>query len=200
VIDGIFARSEVDWAEPSRPAPPDPAAMDADRSVIPAIGDDGALFAVGKMEAHRRGILHQAVSVFVFSGDELLIQQRAAHKYHCGSLWANTCCTHPHWGEGVHDAAMRRVREELGFSVPLTAAREFTYRVAVTDGLVEHERVQVFRGVADKRRLRMDINPDEVQATLWVSPDALRRGASYGTKELAPWFRIYLQHWDQLGL
>ncbi|MDB4787472.1 NUDIX domain-containing protein, partial [Flavobacteriales bacterium] len=52
-----------------------------------------------KMEAHREGRLHRAFSVFILnSRGELLLQQRAHHKYHSGGLWTNTCCSHPREG------------------------------------------------------------------------------------------------------
>ena len=69
--------------------------------IIPAIAEDGTLYPVEKMAAHRAGQQHLAISVFVFSQNRLLLQQRAASKYHCPGKWANTCCTHPHWGETV---------------------------------------------------------------------------------------------------
>src|SRR5262245_60925262 len=116
------------------------------QSLIPAIARDGTLFAVGKMDAHRRGQKHLAVSVFVFAGDAMLIQRRADGKYHCGGLWANTCCTHPHWGETTSDCAHRRLVEELGLKLPLFLRSVVEYRADVGSGLVENERVHVFRG------------------------------------------------------
>jgi isopentenyl-diphosphate delta-isomerase len=172
----------------------------ADVGIIPAIAADGSLFPIGKMAAHRHGVLHQAVSVFVFSGDELLIQQRAATKYHCGSQWANSCCTHPHWGEDAQTAADRRVREELGCSVDLAPARILTYAAKVTAGLFEHERVQVFRGAADKATLQLAPDPDEVQDTRWVSLSALRSEMSRRPHDFTPWFQIYLARWSDLGI
>jgi isopentenyl-diphosphate delta-isomerase len=176
-----------------------PVDQPTDPNVIPAIADDGSLFAIGKMEAHRRGILHQAVSVFVFCGDELLIQQRAATKYHCGLQWANTCCTHPHWGEQAEAAANRRVHEELGIRVALTPTRTLTYRADVTDGLCEHEQVRVFRGTADRASLRPAPDPDEVHALRWASPHILRAELRRRPEKFAPWFRIYLARWAELG-
>lgn len=168
--------------------------------VIPGIAADGVLFPVGKMEAHRYGILHQAVSVFVFSGDELLLQQRAVGKYHCGSQWANSCCTHPHWGESGQAAADRRLREELGVSVHLTRARVITYAARVTDGLLEHERVEVFQGMVDKLSLRVEPDPDEVQNVRWMSLAALREEARDSPQQFTPWLRIYLARWAELGI
>ena len=72
-----------------------------DARLIAAIDGDGQRFAIDKLEAHRKGLLHDAVSVFVFDGEDMLIQQRAAAKYHCPGLWANACCTHPDWGEVI---------------------------------------------------------------------------------------------------
>jgi len=78
--------------------------------VILVDAQDQALGLMEKMEAHRRGLLHRAFSVFVLNRKgELLLQQRAAHKYHSGQLWTNTVCSHPREGEAVEAAAHRRM-------------------------------------------------------------------------------------------
>ena len=83
---------------------------------IPA-WDKGTLQPLEKMEVHKKGLRHKAISVFLFSGKELLIQQRALNKYHTPGLWANTCCTHPYWQETSEACAMRRLYQELGINV-----------------------------------------------------------------------------------
>ncbi len=168
--------------------------------LIPAIADDGSLFPVEKMEAHRRGLLHLAVSVFVFAGDEMLIQRRDAGKYHSGGQWANACCSHPNWGESPRNAAARRLHEELGVRLPLSRANAVTYKASVGQGLTEHERVQVFFGVADKARLFTRPDPTEVSETRWASRITLNEEMSSRPLDFAPWFRIYLERWDELGL
>ncbi len=174
------------------------AAADA---VIPAIGADGRLYRAGKMDAHRRGLKHLAVSVFVFDADRLLIQRRAATKYHCAGLWANACCSHPHWDESVEAAAARRLREELGVEgLKLSRAATIDYRAPVTMGLVENERVTIFRGDADADALAFDLNPDEVSAVRWIALGDLRREAAEAPEAFAPWLRIYLSRWEELGL
>jgi isopentenyl-diphosphate delta-isomerase len=168
-------------------------------NLIPAIASDGGLFPIDKMEAHRTGLLHQAVSVFVFSGNEILIQRRAAAKYHCGRQWANTCCTHPYWNESLAEAAHRRTFEELGFFISLVPTRAITYSTPVSKSLFEHELVQLYRGVAEKKNLRILPNPDEVMETRWATPDRLRAEIRAQPLSFAPWFRIYLKRWDELG-
>lgn len=167
--------------------------------LIPAIGADGKLFAMEKMQAHRSGQLHQAVSVFLFCGDEMLIQRRAIGKYHCGGLWANSCCTHPHWGETLAAAARRRLWEELGVWLRLSAGGTLTYRARVGKGLIEHERVRLFRAEADKAKLRLLPDPNEVMETGWISRAALLAGMEQRPQDYAPWFRIYMSRWDELG-
>ncbi len=172
-----------------------------DPILIPGIAADGALYPIEKLAAHRKGALHQAVSVFLFDGDLLLIQKRAADKYHCGGLWANSCCSHPHWGESLEACAKRRVREELGFDPPPLAPRgAFEYRAAVGNGLWEHERVRLFRAEVDRARLEAAPDPAEVEAIDWRSVADLRAEAGDERAPLAPWFRIYLASWDALGL
>jgi len=168
-------------------------------SVIPGIAANGALYPIDKMEAHRQAALHLAVSVFVTSGDRLLLQRRALTKYHCGGLWANTCCSHPHWGEAPADSATRRLREELGITLPLKACSIVEYKARVTDGLWEHERVHIFRGdAAGTIPLRLDAA--EVLDTRWAGIEELRQDLAVSPEVYAPWFRIYLDRWNELGL
>ena len=168
--------------------------------IIPAIAEDGSFYQIEKMEAHRQGALHLAISVFIFDGDEMLIQRRADGKYHCGGLWANACCSHPHWQESALDAANRRLGEELGCALPLTPRGETTYRADVGAGLWEHERVSLFRGDVARDDLALDLNPDEVSAVRWASVDALRAEVVAAPETITPWFRIYLDQWEALGV
>lgn len=75
--------------------------------------DDREIGQLEKMEAHRLGVLHRAFSVVLFnSKGELLLQQRAAHKYHSPLLWTNACCSHPRPEETVLNAAKRRLQKK----------------------------------------------------------------------------------------
>lgn len=176
---------------------------DRDVRLIPAIGADGARYPVDKLDAHRRGLLHDAVSVFLFDANgEMLIQQRAPSKYHCPGQWANACCTHPDWGEDAGAGASRRLGEELGLS-PAPRLQEFgetTYRADVGSGLIEHERVRLYRAQVNREMLRFDLNRDEVSAVRWIRLDALHRLALTNPETLTPWLRIYLERWERLGL
>lgn len=172
----------------------------SDTITIPAIDRNGALYPIEKMEAHREAVLHLAVSVFVFWADRLLIQKRAEGKYHCGGLWANTCCTHPNWGEDLETAAVRRLREELGLGVPNLEHRSvIDYRAAVGEGLWECERVHVFRYRAETPP-RFEPAPDEVSETRWATLAEVREELRASPERFAPWFRIYVSRWSELNL
>ncbi|MGY6547605.1 MAG: isopentenyl-diphosphate Delta-isomerase [Roseinatronobacter sp.] len=161
-------------------------------TLIPA-WDGGVLTPIDKLEVHQRGLKHKAVSVFVTEGDRVLIQRRARHKYHTPGLWANTCCSHPHWGESDLECAQRRLSEELGITgLDLRHAGEIEYRADVGAGLVEHEVVQVFtaRAMPD---LPVAPNPDEVADTDWINLSALRAVTERYPERFTPWLRIYLR-------
>lgn len=160
-------------------------------ALIPA-WENGVLQPIDKMDVHRRGLKHKAISVFVTEGDRVLIQRRALNKYHTPGLWANTCCTHPHWGESDLDCAERRLREELGITgLALCHAGEIEYRADVGAGLIEHELVQVYtaRVMPD---LSITPNPDEVADTDWINLPALRAVVERVPERFTPWLRIYL--------
>lgn len=166
---------------------------------IPAVAENGSLFPIEKMQAHVLGQLHLAVSVFVFDGDLLLIQKRASGKYHCGGLWANTCCTHPHWRETLEACAARRLGEELGFSVSLTRHQTVDYMADVGNGLREHERVTLFSAAVDRHAIDLAPNPGEVEETRWISHADLFDETAAQPEAFTPWFRIYLDRFPGLS-
>lgn len=152
----------------------------------------GRLVPVEKLEVHRRGLRHKAVSVFVMSRGRVLLQQRALGKYHTPGLWANTCCTHPGWDEDPADCARRRLSEELGIEglAPLHRDR-IEYRADVGQGLTEHEVVDIYLAEAPPG-LRPRPNPAEVMAVRWADLHALAAEVAARPDEFTPWLRIYL--------
>jgi isopentenyl-diphosphate Delta-isomerase len=141
-----------------------------------------------KLRAHRDGALHRALSVFVFDDDDrLLLQRRAAGKYHSGGEWTNTCCSHPRPGEPVDEAARRRLREEMGIDCPVEKAFEFMYREDVGGGLIEHELDHVFVG-----RWSGEPRPDPAEADgwRWLSLAEAAEDASAHPERYTAWFRL----------
>jgi isopentenyl-diphosphate delta-isomerase len=161
------------------------------QTLIPAWIDD-TLKPVEKLDAHIRGLRHKAISVFILHKGNILIQRRAMCKYHTPGLWANTCCTHPHWDETSLDCATRRLDEELGITgVTLNYRDRVEYRADVGGGLVEHEVVDIF--VADVDEMpKLSPDPDEVMATRWVRYVDLIQQVVNEPARFTPWLRIYL--------
>lgn len=165
--------------------------------MIPAFVE-GRLEPVEKLDVHRRGLRHPAVSVFVMRDGSILLQQRALTKYHTPGLWANTCCTHPHWGEAAATCAARRLDEELGLrDLPMRGAGVLEYRADLGGGLTEHEIVDIFVAEAPAG-VEPLANPDEVAATTWVTLTDLHRQIAARPEQFTPWLRIYLAHHAQL--
>jgi isopentenyl-diphosphate delta-isomerase len=149
-----------------------------------------------KMEAHEKALLHRAFSIFLFNGNgEMLLQQRAASKYHSPLLWTNACCSHPMPGETIEAAAKRRLQEELGFETTLTKAFHFTYKAAFENGLTEHEFDHVLVGVYEGE---MKLNTEEVQSIKYLSASALMSELQQQPNNYTEWFKIafpLLQDW-----
>jgi len=156
--------------------------------VILVDGQDVATGVMEKMEAHRKALLHRAFSVFVFNDEgEMLVQQRAMNKYHSGGLWTNSCCSHPRPGEDTALAASRRLKEEMGFTTPLTEVFSFTYQADFDNGLAEHEFDHVFVGYYNGR-----IDPDaaEVSNHAYWSMEKISLALTEQPGSFTAWFRI----------
>lgn len=149
---------------------------------------DNPVGSAPKLEAHEKGLLHRAVSVLLFnSRGELLVQRRAAGKYHSGGLWANSCCTHPQVGEPSLAAAARRVREELGITARLAPLKTFVYRARLDNGMLEHEFDHLFAGRSDELP---SPDPSEVSECRYLSLPSLREEMRRHPERFAVWFRL----------
>ena len=141
-----------------------------------------------KMEAHQKGLLHRAFSVFVFNKKgEMLLQQRAKEKYHSGGLWTNTCCSHPAPGESTDAAAVRRLQEEMGFQTPLKESFSFMYKTTFDNGLTEHEIDHVFIGEYEDA---IEPNPAEVEHYEYRTMDNIRDAIQHTPHLFTSWFKI----------
>lgn len=159
--------------------------------------NDQAIGFMEKLQAHKIGKLHRAVSVFVFNDEgHLMIQQRAFEKYHSGALWANTACSHPHKGEPVEAAAHRRLKEEMGFDCVLHKKFCFTYKSVFNNGLTEHEFDHVFVGNYNNAPAP---NHREVANWRWISLQELQKEMEQFSENYAIWFKIILKrHLNEL--
>ncbi len=144
-----------------------------------------------KLEAHEKGLLHRAISVFIFDGHgRVLLQKRRMDKYHSKGQWANATCTHPFPGEVPFIAARRRLQEEMGFDCSLRFLFKIVYKHSVGGGLTEHELVHVFAGTYDG-----PVRPDPLEAEgyQWLDFAALEADVKKQPELYAPWLRIYLE-------
>lgn len=141
-----------------------------------------------KMEAHEKAVLHRAFSVFTFNKKgELLLQQRAAHKYHSPLLWTNTCCSHQREGETNIEAGKRRLQEEMGFSTDLKEVFSFIYKAPFDNGLTEHELDHVMVGDFDGIP---NINRDEVESFKWMKLEDVKKDIEENPDIYTAWFKI----------
>ena len=123
-----------------------------EEKVILVDKNDNQVGLMPKLEAHEKGILHRAFSVFIFNNKyQLLLQKRASSKYHSGGLWTNTCCSHPREDEDILDAANRRLDEEMGIKTSLRKVYDFIYEAKLDNNLIEHEFDHVFYGLLCNR-------------------------------------------------
>ena len=159
-----------------------------EENVILVDEQDNQLGLMPKMEAHEKAVLHRAFSVFIFnSKGKLMLQQRAAHKYHSPLLWTNTCCSHQRNGESNIEAGKRRLVEEMGFETNLKEVFSFVYKAPFDNGLTEHELDHVMVGNFDGLP---EINHEEVASYKWMTLDAIKEDIELHPNLYTAWFKI----------
>ncbi|EKD54338.1 MAG: hypothetical protein ACD_60C00091G0003 [uncultured bacterium] len=164
--------------------------MTATEQVILVDENDHPIGTADKITAHREALCHRAFSVFIFREKEtleLLLQQRAFHKYHSPGLWTNTCCSHPYPGENTIIAGQRRLREEMGIEIMLKWVGSFHYIAHFENGLTENEvdHVLIGKSVDDA----LTINPLEVEDYRWISLPKLKKEMHELPEKFTPWLK-----------
>lgn len=151
-----------------------------------------------KMEAHEKAVLHRAFSVFVFNDkNELMLQQRALHKYHSPGLWTNTCCSHQRDGETNLEAGKRRLYEEMGFVTELKETTSFIYKAPFSNGLTEHEYDHILVGYYQGEPV---INNDEVAQWKWMDLELVKNDILNNPAMYTAWFKIIFDKYYQTVL
>lgn len=157
-------------------------------NVILVDDQDNQIGSMPKMEAHVKGILHRAFSIFIFNTKgELLLQQRAFDKYHSGGKWTNTCCSHPRLGEETIDAANRRLMEEMGMECNIYHTFSFQYQAELLEGMIENEFDHVYFGLSDQLPV---INPSEVESYQYMRMDMLLEQIESHPENYTAWLKI----------
>ena len=164
-----------------------------EEQVILVNKEDEQIGLMPKMEAHKKALLHRAFSVFVFNDkNELLLQQRAAEKYHSPELWTNTCCSHQRAGEANIEAGKRRLREEMGFVCDLQEVFQFIYKAPFDNGLTEHELDHVMVGYHQEDP---KINKKEVENYKWMTLIEVKKDIENNPDLYTEWFKIIFQEY-----
>ncbi len=159
-----------------------------EEQVILVNEQDEPIGLMNKMEAHEKAVLHRAFSVFILNDkNEVMLQQRAHHKYHSPLLWTNTCCSHQRAGETNIEAGKRRLFEEMGFQTELKELFHFIYKAPFDNGLTEHELDHVMIGYYNNAPV---INPDEVEHWKWMSIEAIKEDMKQHPETYTVWFKI----------
>lgn len=162
-----------------------------EEKVILVNPNDEQIGLMPKMEAHEKAVLHRAFSVFVMNANgKIMLQQRAAQKYHSPLLWTNTCCSHQRDGETNIEAGKRRLMEEMGFVTELKEVFSFIYKAPFDNGLTEHELDHVMVG---NHNGDPKINPEEVADWKWMFPEDIKRDIGKNPEAYTAWFKIIFE-------
>lgn len=159
-----------------------------EEKVILVTAKDEQIGLMPKMEAHEKAVLHRAFSVFILNKkNEMMLQQRAHHKYHSPLLWTNACCSHQRNGESNIEAGSRRLFEEMGFKTDLKELFHFIYKAPFDNGLTEHELDHVMIGYYNEEPI---INPDEVESWKWMKIEDVKTDIQLNPDLYTIWFKI----------
>lgn len=162
-----------------------------EEEVILVNENDEQIGLMPKMEAHEKAVLHRAFSVFVFNNkNQLMLQQRAANKYHSPLLWTNTCCSHQRNGESNIEAGKRRLQEEMGFVCELEEKTSFIYKAPFDNGLTEHELDHIMVGYYNENPI---INKEEVESFKFMTVEEVKHDMTVNPKLYTAWFKIIFE-------
>jgi isopentenyl-diphosphate delta-isomerase len=78
----------------------------------------------------------------------------------------------------------------MGFDCPITHIGSLTYRTEFANGLIEHEFDHIFIGRFDGQPV---LNPEEADASRWISEEGLRTELAERPENFTYWFRLSIE-------
>ncbi len=144
-----------------------------------------------RSEVHRLGLLHRAVHVLVFNArGDLFLQKRSLNKDRQPGVWDSSASGHLDAGESYDAAAVRELREELGWA----AARPLE-RLFKLDACAETDRefVWVYRGEAEGP---FTLPPDEIERGGWFAPVVVTGWITAQPWDFASAFPLIWRRWN----
>ena len=169
--------------------------------------NDQIVATADKFKAHLgEGLLHQAISLFLFkkneAGDyELLCQKRSFQKIVGAGQWANTLCGNVAMEENHLACVKRRLKDELGLVLTpalfdrIEEVTVFKYFAPCNEKYSEREVDHLFVLLLEKSdllELNLSLNLDEVSDVDWFNWQELLKNKNFKNKEIAPWFKLFL--------
>ena len=165
----------------------------SEEKVILVDKNDNQVGLMPKLEAHEKGLLHRAFSIFIFNdSSEILLQKRAPNKYHSGNLWTNTCCSHPLENLSLVESAKKRLVEEMGIKANLNEVFSFIYQAEFGNGLSEYEYDHVLFGISNNQPI---LNPDEAIDYKWIKISDLKAQIEKNPGNFTVWLQIMINNY-----
>lgn len=135
-----------------------------------------------------RGLLHRAVTIFIFDEKgNLLITRRSKQKLLWSNIWEASCSTHVYKNENYEQAGIRRLPQELGFSCELESAFIFKYQKLYKNVGSENEICTLLIG---RYNGKVDFNQKEISDYKWISLNKLWKDIERCSQKYAPWLKI----------
>jgi len=129
---------------------------------------------VGRDVAHKDGIWHRAVVLFlVNSKGQVLLQKRSRHKKKWPSCWDVSSGGHVDAGELGMMSAIRELREELGISVDAKDVRFISGYRSNNGGDAHHNEFYVAFKDVDPKDIKMQ--ESEVEEFKWIDFVAFKK-------------------------
>lgn len=155
-----------------------------------------------KSEAHRLGLFHATIHVWLYTIDEkVLLQKRASTKKVFPNLWDISVAGHIGAGEEIFDAAIREVYEEIGLKLTQDQLIKIGIRkhmVKHDNGILDHEFHHVFIAELKENLQSLTIQEEEVADLQLFDLSILRQTKNLENILLPRFHDYYCQVYDSI--
>lgn len=155
-----------------------------------------------KSEAHKKGLFHATVHIWLFTSDEkIVLQKRALSKKVFPGLWDISVAGHIAAGENVLNSAIREVKEEIGLQLQqedLIKIGTRIHQVSHANGIQDNEHHHVFIAELKTSIEGLIIQEEEVAAIKLFDLDILKNTKKHKNVLLSRFHDYYVSVYNQI--